>query len=88
MPASLGTTQTLTGIPSLLLSGLQEVQDPVVRTALYQVQNYANSIGLVSGTTGSLTATLGTHFPGTTTTPATWAKVSLNGTAAYIPVWK
>ena len=87
MPQYLGSAQGLTAIPSLLLQGLQQVQDPVVKTALYQIQNYANSIGIVSGTTGSSTATLGTNYPGVTLTPATWTTVSLNGVKAYIPVW-
>lgn len=87
MPATTGTATGLTGIPSLLLSTLQQVEDPQVRRALYQVQQWANSVGLVNGTTGSKTATLGTNYPGATTTPATWTNVSLNGVRAYIPVW-
>jgi len=82
-----GTSTGLTGIPSLLLSSLQAVQDPQVKTALYQVQQWANSVGLVNGKTGGGTATLGTNYPGTTATPATWTTVSLNGVTAYIPVW-
>jgi hypothetical protein len=89
MPASLGTKTGLTGIPSLLLSGLSEVEDKTVQTALYQIQNWANSVGLVNGTTGGGSAALGANFPGTTASaPATWTQVSLNGVAAYIPVWK
>jgi hypothetical protein len=42
-PNYLGSQSNLTGIPSLLLSGLQNVQDPIVQTALYQIQNWANS---------------------------------------------
>jgi hypothetical protein len=87
MPATTGTATGLTGIPSLLISSLQQVQDPQVQKALYQIQQWANSVGLVSGITGSKTATLGTAYPGVTTTPATWTTVSLNGVAAYIPVW-
>lgn len=87
MPATLGTSTGLTGIPTLLLQGLQNISDPQTRTALYQIQNWANSVGLVNGTTGAKTATLGTNYPGATTTPATWTTVSLNGVQAYIPVW-
>lgn len=43
MPNYLGTQTNLTGIPSLLLSGLQSVEDSTVQTALYQIQNWANS---------------------------------------------
>ncbi len=42
-PNYLGTQSNLTGIPSLLLSGLQNVGDQTVQTALYQIQNWANS---------------------------------------------
>jgi hypothetical protein len=83
----LGSAQTFTGIPSLLISDLGRVQDPVVRRALLQVQNYCNSVGEVHGSTGGATATLGTQFPGTVTTPKTWTRVSFQGTVAYIPVW-
>jgi hypothetical protein len=82
-----GTSTGLTGIPTLLLSSLAQVEDPAAKTALYQVQQWANSVGLVNGNTGSKTATLGTNYPGVTTTPATWTTVSLKGVAAYIPVW-
>lgn len=82
-----GTTTGLSGIPSLLLSGLQQIQDPQVQTALYQIQQWANSVGLVNGITGTATATLGTNYPGVTTTPTTWTTVSYGGTTAYIPVW-
>ena len=42
-----------------------------------------------SGNTGSATATLGSNYPGATTTPNTWMGVMLsNGTTGYIPIWK
>jgi hypothetical protein len=85
--AYLGTSTGLTGIPNLLISDLAGVQDQKVQRALYQIQNWANSLGAVNGTTGAKTATLGTNYPGTTTTPAIWTTVSLNGVQAYIPVW-
>ena len=56
----LGTKNNLTGIPSLLISSLQQVQDPVVQTALYQIQNWANSFSALpsvlrlTGTNNSL----------------------------------
>jgi hypothetical protein len=89
MPASLGTQTGLTGIPSLLLSGLQQVEDPTVQTALYQIQNWANSVGLITPTPGTGTATLGSgNFPGALGGGvAAWVKVSVNGTPAYIPAW-
>jgi hypothetical protein len=84
----LGTSITFNGIPSLLLSGLQQVEDQTVQTALYQIQNWANSVGAVNGTTGSGTASLGTNSPATNlSAPTTWTKVSLAGVPAYIPVW-
>jgi hypothetical protein len=84
----LGTQTTFTGIPSLLLSSLNQVEDQNVQTALYQIQNWANSVGLVSGVTGAGTAGLGTNCPAATPThPTTWTKVSMGGSAAYIPVW-
>jgi hypothetical protein len=42
-PNYTGTQSNLTGIPSLLISSLQQVKDPVVQTALYQIQQWANS---------------------------------------------
>jgi hypothetical protein len=88
MPANLGTATGLTGIPTLLLSNLGQIEDPEVQRALYQIQNWANSVGLVNGKTGSGSAVLGANFPGATPAhPATWTTVSLNGVAAYIPVW-
>jgi hypothetical protein len=42
-PNYLGTATGNTGIPSLLVSSLQTVTDPDVKTALYQIQNWANS---------------------------------------------
>jgi hypothetical protein len=88
MPSYLGTKQTIAGLPSLLLSDLDRVQDPVVKRALYQIQNYSNSIGAVSGSTGSGTATLGTAYPGVFTVPQFWMQVSHNGLPAWIPVWE
>lgn len=86
--ANLGTATGLTGIPTLLLSTLGQVQDPQVQRALYQIQNWANSVGLVNGVTGAGSAALGANCPATTpAAPATWTTVSLNGTPAYIPVW-
>lgn len=66
----LGTQTNLTGIPSLLLSGLQNVQDPVVQTALYQIQNWANSFkvwqyGIEQGTsytTGGIVVGFGAPY--------------------------
>jgi hypothetical protein len=88
MTRQLGTAQGLTGIPSLLISDLQQIEDQNVQRALYQVQNWANSLGLVNGKTGGGTASLGTNCPAATPGhPATWTIVSLNGVAAYIPVW-
>jgi hypothetical protein len=86
-PTYVGTSQTFCSIPSLLISDLGRAQDPIVRRALLQIQDFCNSIGTVQGTTGSSTATLGTHYPGVTTTPATWTQVSYQGQKAYIPVW-
>ena len=43
MPNYLGTATGLTGIPTLLLSSLGGVEDKAAETALYQVQNWANS---------------------------------------------
>jgi hypothetical protein len=43
MPQYLGTKTGNTGIPSLLISSLQQVKDPEIQTALYQIQNWANS---------------------------------------------
>jgi hypothetical protein len=43
MPNYTGSATNLTGIPTLLISGLQQVTDPIVQTALYQIQQWANS---------------------------------------------
>jgi hypothetical protein len=43
MPNYLGTATGNTGIPTLLISTLQQVTDPNVQKALYQIQNWANS---------------------------------------------
>ena len=86
--AYLGTKTGLSGIPSLLISTLQQVQDPQVQRALYEIQNWANSVGAVNGTTGAGTASLGANSPATNlSAPTTWTTVSINGTPAYIPVW-
>ena len=87
--ARLGSRQGFTGIPSLLLSDLQRVHDPVVQRALYQIQNFCNSVGnLPEGvTSGSGTATLGTSFPGFFTIPTFWTPLAYKGNTAYIPVW-
>jgi hypothetical protein len=84
-----GTATTFNGIPTLLLSSLGAVQDPAAQTALYQVQQWANSVGSVSGDTGTNTAAFGTaNFPGNNpSAPQTWTTVSLNGVRAFIPVW-
>jgi hypothetical protein len=89
MPSFLGCAQTLTAIPSLLISDLQRVQDPVVQRALLQIQDHANSIAMVSGVTGTGTAAFGTGncpavFPNN---PTTWVKVCHQGNMGYIPVW-
>lgn len=42
-PNYLGTYTGLTGIPSLLISSLQQISDPAVYKALYQIQCWANS---------------------------------------------
>jgi hypothetical protein len=87
-PKYLGTATGLTGIPSLLLSTLQQVQDPEVQRALYQIQNWANSLGQVQGIVGTGSASLGANCPATVpSAPSTWTNVSLNGVPAYIPVW-
>ena len=84
----LGCSQTLTGIPSLLISDLGRVQDPVVARALLQIQNFANSIGMLpTGATGSGTANLGTGYPGIYPAPIFWAMTCHGGDRAYIPVW-
>ena len=84
----LGGPSGLTGIPTLLISSLQAVQDPATKTALYQIQNWANSNGQVSGSTGAGSAALGANCPATNlAAPTTWTPVSYNGTPAYIPVW-
>ena len=75
MPTYLGTTQALTSIPSLLISDLARVQDPVVRRALYQIQNFANSIGEVQNSGGTHSAV------------SAWVRVSYNGAPAYIPAY-
>jgi len=86
--SNLGTSTGLTGLPGLLLSGLQQIEDPTVQTALYQIQNWANSVGLVNGVTGAGTASLGGNCPATTlSAPKTWTTVSVAGVKAYIPVW-
>jgi hypothetical protein len=43
LPNTLGTKTNLTGIPSLLISTLQQVTDQNIQKALYQIQNWANS---------------------------------------------
>jgi hypothetical protein len=43
MPNYLGTATGNTGIPSLLISSLQQVKDTQIRTALLEIQNWANS---------------------------------------------
>jgi len=72
----LGTQTNLTGIPSLLLSGLQNVQDKTVQTALYQIQNWANSFypwnyaiasGSANYTTGGVVVDFANPFPDTPT---------------------
>lgn len=85
----LGSQQGLSSIPSLLISDLQRVQDPVVYRALLQIQNFCNSIGnLPEGTvTGTGTATLGTAFPGVVTVPAFWTPLAYRSFKAWIPVW-
>jgi hypothetical protein len=88
MASTLGTKSGLSGIPSLLISDLASVKDPVVQRALYQVQNFANSIGsITAGALGAKTATLGTQYPGDFTIPVTWTQVSWKGTRAWMPVW-
>jgi hypothetical protein len=88
MSSYTGTSTGLTGIPSLLLSGLQNVQDSTVQTALYQIQQWANSVGLVNGSTGTGSAALGGNCPADfPSSPNLWTTVSVNGTRAYIPVW-
>ena len=69
MTNQLGTKTNLTGIPSLLISGLQQIPDPTTQTALYQVQNWANSFfpwqyGAPSGTyaTGGVTIAFGAPY--------------------------
>ena len=76
MPNYLGTQTNLTGIPSLLISTLQQIEDPNIQKALYQIQNWANSFfpwnyGIASGTsdytTGGVTVTFANAFPQTPT---------------------
>lgn len=64
MPNYTGTQSNLTGIPSALPSSLQQIQDPNAQTAIYQLQQWANSFfpwqyGEASGTyiTGGITVT-------------------------------
>jgi hypothetical protein len=84
----IGGAETFTGIPTLILSDLPRVQDDAVRTCLYEIRNYANSIGQVSGvTTGTATPTLGSNFPGIFSIPAFWCQLSYHGNKAWIPVW-
>lgn len=86
--SSLGNQTGLTGIPSLLLQGLQKVEDDTVKTALYQIQNWANSVGAVNGVTGAGSATLGGNCPALVPgSPNIWTTVSIGGVKAYIPVW-
>jgi len=86
----LGSAQTFTGIPRLLISDLARVEDPVVQRALLQIQNYANSIGeLHAPVIGTATAALGVNncpaiFPGSV---AFWCQVSYRANKAWIPVW-
>ena len=84
----LGTATGLTGIPTLLISSLGQVEDPATQRALYQIQNWANSNGQIAGETGGGSAALGANCPATTPAhPAVWTTVNYNGTTAYIPVW-
>lgn len=48
MPNYLGTQSGFTGIPSLLISGLSQIQDQTTQTALLQVQNWANSFKTIN----------------------------------------
>lgn len=68
-----GTATNLTGIPSLLISGLQQVEDPIVQTALYQIQQWANSFFpwqfqefIGAYTTGGVAVTYPTPFTNAT----------------------
>ena len=45
----LGTLTGNTGIPSLLISNLSQIQDAKVQQALYQIQNWANSFRPLMG---------------------------------------
>ena len=86
--ANLGSKQGLTGIPSLLLSTLGTIKDKDTQRALYQIQNWANSLGLVNGETGGGSAALGANFPGANASaPTLWTTVTVNGVLGYIPVW-
>ena len=69
MPNVTGTAQGLTGIPSLLISSLGQVQDPVVQTALYQIQQWANSVGSITPTPGSGTPAFGAVHNSPAATP-------------------
>jgi hypothetical protein len=85
----IGTGDTFTGIPTLLMPDLNQVQDQAVKTCLYQIQNYANSIGQVHGTIGTATAGFGVNncpaiFAGSVNF---WCQVSYHGQKAWIPVW-
>lgn len=71
-PNYLGTASGLTGIPTLLLSSLQNVEDTAVKTALYQIQNWANSFYTwnfdtvaENYTTGGLSLTFANPFAST-----------------------
>ena len=64
MPNYLGTATGNTGIPSLLLSSLQQVTDKNVYNALYQIQNWANSfypLLRLAASTGALVGNPGTN---------------------------
>lgn len=66
----LGTATGNTGIPSLLLSSLQQVPDDNTQKALYQVQNWANSFkNLLSLSGSTITSSTLSGGTGTATTP-------------------
>jgi len=88
-PTYYSNTQQFCSVPSLLISDLQRISDPMVRRALLEVQNFCNSVASVDGGVGTQTPTLGSALPdaATSTTPTLWSRVSYHNAPAWIPVW-
>jgi hypothetical protein len=86
MPNYLGTKTGNTGIPSLLISTLQKVKDPHIQTALYQIQNWANSFHQLVGaaTPGSTLAGSWTNQPLIVSAGTLVATTGTGGTAGQV----